>query len=117
LVVAARKIGHPFVLPWLDDLLYDPGTRVEAARAFLKIGGEDSLVAVIDTLCRQGDREGDRKIGELLDAFTGQHFGGDRKKWKHWLNNRGARTPPIPQSRHPLTLREESPGQRPSRAA
>ena len=24
LIAEALKIGHPFVLPWLDDLLYDP---------------------------------------------------------------------------------------------
>ena len=36
LIAEALKIGHPYVLPWLDDLLYDPSTRVEAARAFRK---------------------------------------------------------------------------------
>jgi hypothetical protein len=91
LIAAALAIGHPYVLPWLDDLLYDPSTRVEAARAFLKIGGKDAFLAVVDNLCRQNDREGDSQIGELLNAFTGEHFGGDRKKWKKWLNTH---TPP-----------------------
>jgi hypothetical protein len=43
-------------------------------------------LAVVDNLCRQNDREGDRQIGELLNAFSGEHFGGDRKQWKKWLN-------------------------------
>jgi transglutaminase-like putative cysteine protease len=91
LIDEAVKIGHPFVLPWLDDLLYDPATRVEAAKAFLKIGGKESVVAVVDTLMRQNDREGDRQIGELLNAFTGKDFGADRKKWKKWIKTN---TPP-----------------------
>jgi hypothetical protein len=95
LVGKALQIGHPFVLPWLDDLLYDPATRVEAARAFLKIGGRDALLAVVDNLCRQHDREGDRRIGELLDNFTGQHFGGDRKGWKNWIES-NTRPSPLP---------------------
>jgi len=32
----ALAIDHPFVLPWLDDLLYGPGARVSAAKACLK---------------------------------------------------------------------------------
>ncbi len=44
------------------------------------------FLAVVDNLCRQNDREGDRQIGELLNAFSGEHFGGDRKAWKKWLN-------------------------------
>jgi HEAT repeat protein len=87
LIDEALKIDHPFVLPWLDDLLYDRSTRVEAARAFLKIGGKDAFLAVVDNLCRQNDREGDGQIGELLNAFAGEHFGGDRKGWKKWLNS------------------------------
>ena len=93
LIAEALTIDHPYVLPWLDDLLYDPTTRVEAARAFLKIGGKDAFLAVVDNLCRQNDREGDRQIGELLNAFSGEHFGGDRKQWKKWLNTH---TPPAP---------------------
>jgi transglutaminase-like putative cysteine protease len=97
LIDEAVKIGHPLVLPWLDDLLYDPATRVEAAKAFLKIGGKESVVAVVDTLMRQNDREGDRQIGELLNAFTGKDFGPDRKKWKKWIKTN---TPPsvLPES-------------------
>ena len=93
LIDEALKINHPFVLPWLDDLLYDRATRVEAARAFLKIGGKDAFLAVVDNLCRQSNVEGDRQIGELLNAFTGEHFGPDRKKWKKWINTP---TPPSP---------------------
>jgi hypothetical protein len=93
LVDEALKIGHPFVLPWLDDLLYDPATRVAAAGAFLKIGGKDAVVAVVDTLVRQNDREGDRQIGEMLDTFTGQKFGADRKQWKTWLKKHTPRAP------------------------
>jgi transglutaminase-like putative cysteine protease len=92
LIAEALKIDHPYVLPWLDDLLYDPATRVEAARAFLKIGGKDAFLAVVDNLCRQNDRDGDRQIGELLDRSTGEHFGSDRKQWKKWL---GSHTPPV----------------------
>ncbi len=44
LIDEALKIDHPFVLPWFDDLLYDRSTRVEAARAFLKIGGKDAFL-------------------------------------------------------------------------
>jgi transglutaminase-like putative cysteine protease len=98
LVDEAVKIGHPYVLPWLDDLLYDPAMRVEAARAFLKIGGKEAVVAVVDTLVRQNDREGDRQVGKLLDDFTGKDFGTDRKKWKKWIKTH---TPPsrLPDSR------------------
>ncbi len=92
LIAEALKIGHPYVLPWLDDLLYDRATRVEAARAFLKIGGKDAFLAVVDNLCRQNNRDGDRQIGELLDHYTGEHFGSDRKKWKKWLSSH---TPPV----------------------
>jgi hypothetical protein len=91
LIDEAVKIGHPFVLPWLDDLLYDPATRVEAAKAFLKIGGKESVVAVVDTLMRQNDRESDHQVGDLLNTFTGRDFGLDRKKWKNWIK---ANTPP-----------------------
>jgi hypothetical protein len=97
LVNEASKIGHPFVLPWLDDLLYDPAARVAAAKTLLKIGGKEAVVAVVDTLARQNDRDGDRQIGELLDKFTGRKFGADRKQWKNWLKKHTPRSP-LPES-------------------
>jgi transglutaminase-like putative cysteine protease len=106
LIDAALKIGHPFVLPWLDDLLYDPATRIDAARAFLKIDGTDSLVAVVDTLARQNDREGDRQIGELLNVFTSKHFGADRKKWKNWLKTHVPPSPPSVSSARPVASKQ-----------
>jgi hypothetical protein len=93
LVAEALKIGHPFVLPWLDDLLYEPGPRVAAARACLKIGGQGELAAVINSLGRLEDAAGDRQIGELLDQFTGERFGDDRNKWNEWLKAQTPRTP------------------------
>lgn len=93
LVSEALAIGHPFVLPWLDDLLYETGTRVAAARACLKIGGQGELAAVINCLGRLDDKEGDRQIGQLLDAFTGEKIGSDRAKWNEWLKARTPRTP------------------------
>jgi hypothetical protein len=93
LVDDALKIGHPFVLPWLDDLLYDSATRVEAAKAFLQIGGKEAVPAVVDTLVRRHDPDGDRQVGEVLDKCTGQHFGADRKKWKEWIKANTPRTP------------------------
>jgi len=88
LVARALTIGHPLVLPWLDDLLYEQATRVEAAQAMLKIGGDGALRAIVETLGRRRDREGDRQIGELLNSFTGQNWGDDRAKWREWLKTR-----------------------------
>jgi transglutaminase-like putative cysteine protease len=93
LVSRALAIGHPFVLPWLDDLLYEIGTRVEAARACLKIGGQGELAALVNCLGRLSDPEGDRQIGQLLDEFTGEKIGSDRAKWNEWLKTRTPRTP------------------------
>ena len=93
LVAKALIIDHPFVLPWLDDLLYEPAIRVEAARAMLKIGGNGALRAIVETLGRLRDQEGDRQIGELLNAFTGQNWGHDRAKWREWLKTRSATSP------------------------
>jgi hypothetical protein len=84
----AIAIGHPFVLPWLDDLLYDPSSRVNAAEAFLKIGGDRVLRPVATCLGCVRDAEGDAKIGAQLNAFTGQSFGADQKKWYEWLKSR-----------------------------
>lgn len=99
LVAHAAQIGHPFVLPWLDDLLYEPAARVSVADVFLKIGGQASLRAVVNSLRRVRDRDGDRRIGELLNSFTGQKWGDDREKWREWLNTRRAPPPtssPLP---------------------
>jgi hypothetical protein len=93
LVEEALAIGHPFVLPWLDDLLYEPATRVAAARACLKIGEQGELAAVVHCLGRLSDEAGDREIGRLLDEAGGQHFGSDRRKWEEWLKAQTPRTP------------------------
>ncbi len=95
LVAEALAIGHPFVLPWLDDLLYRPETRVAAARACLKIGGDGALQPVVNSLGRLRDRDGDRQIGAVLDSYAGQTIGGNRAKWQDWLKSRpaSARTP------------------------
>ena len=93
LVAQAAQIAHPFVLPWLDDLLYDPAARVSVAEVFLKIGGQASLRAVVNSLRRLRDRDGDRRIGEMLNSFTGQTWGDDREKWREWLNTRRAPPP------------------------
>jgi hypothetical protein len=93
LVDQALAIGHPFVLPWLDDLLYETDTRVEAARACLKIGGQEELAAVINCLGRLNDAEGDQKVGQLLEKSTGEKNGGDRTKWNEWLKARTPRRP------------------------
>jgi hypothetical protein len=93
LISQALAIGHPFVLPWLDDLLYETDTRVEAARACLKIGGQEELAAVINCLGRLNDAEGDQKVGQLLEEFTGEKNGGDRTKWNEWLKARTPRRP------------------------
>jgi len=88
LVAQALAIDHPLVLPWLDDLLYDPASRVEAATACLKIGGDGALRAIVNSLRRLDDADGDRRVGELLDSFTGQKLGDDRAKWQQWLRTR-----------------------------
>jgi hypothetical protein len=93
LVRQALGINHPFVLPWLDDLLYETGVRVEAARACLKIGGQGELAAIVNCLERLDDAEGDPRIGQLLDEFTGEKHGPDRAKWNEWLKARTPRTP------------------------
>jgi hypothetical protein len=103
LVSEALKIADPFVLPWLDDLLYETGVRVEAARAGLKIGGQEELGAVINCLGRLNDGEGDQQIGQLLDEFTGEKIGADRARWNEWLK---ARTPRMP-------LPGDDPGRKP----
>ncbi|MBN2505421.1 MAG: transglutaminase domain-containing protein [Verrucomicrobia bacterium] len=89
----ALNIGHPFVLPWLDDLLYEPGLRVPAARAALQIGGDAELAAIVNCLERLNDADGDRQIGRLLEGFTGQSFGTHRARWNEWLKARTPRTP------------------------
>jgi hypothetical protein len=88
------------VLPWLDDLLYEPATRVAAARACLKIGGKGELPAVVSCLGRLGDEAGDAEIGRLLDETTGQQFGADRRQWEAWLSGR-ASAPPKPPEKKP----------------
>ncbi len=88
LVHMALTIGHPFVLPWLDDLLYEPGVRVEAAKACLTIGGDGVLRALVDSLGSPTDLEGDKQISELLHTFTGQQLGSDRASWNAWLKTR-----------------------------
>lgn len=93
LVADALEVGDPFVLPWLDDLLYEPVTRVAAAGACLDIGGEGALAAVANSLERLNDAEGDRQIGQRLDRFTGEQIGGNRAKWNEWLKTRTPRTP------------------------
>ena len=93
LVERALAIGHPYVLPWLDDLLYEPATRVAAARACLKIGGKGELAAVVNCLGRLTDEAGDRAIGQLLDETGGQKLGSDRRKWEEWLKAQTPRTP------------------------
>jgi transglutaminase-like putative cysteine protease len=87
LVEEAVAIGHPFVLPWLDDLLYEPAMRIAASKACLKLGGEGVLRAVVNSLQRLPDQDGDRQIGELLHEFTGQNWGSDRQKWNQWLKS------------------------------
>ena len=103
LVAEALVIDHPFVLPWLDDLLYEPPARVNAAKAFLKIGGDGALRAVINSLGRLQDREGDGQIGELLDSFTGQNWGANRAKWQEWLKIRRTPSPSsgLPREKRP----------------
>jgi len=93
LVAEAIEIGHPFVLPWLDDLLYEPDTRVAAARACLEIGGRGELAALANCLARINDVEGDSRIGELLNKYTGESFGSNRAKWNEWLKTQTPRTP------------------------
>ena len=93
LVSRALAIGHPFVLPWLDDLLYEPAVRVPAAQACLKIGGQGELAAVVNCLGRLSDEAGDRQIGQLLNEFTGEKLGTDRAQWNEWLKARTPRTP------------------------
>ena len=93
LVNQALTVGHPFVLPWLDDLLYEPTVRVRAAQACLKIGGRGELAAVINCLGRLNDEAGDRQIGEQLNAFTGEQFGSNRARWNEWLKAQTPRTP------------------------
>ena len=93
LVSRALAIGHPFVLPWLDDLLYEPAARGAAAQACLKIGGQGELAAVINCLGRLNDEAGDRQIGRLIEEFTGEKLGTDRARWNEWLKARTPRTP------------------------
>ncbi len=93
LIAEALRINHPLVLPWLDDLLYERAVRVDAAAAFLKIGGNAAVRAVVGSLGRLQDREGDRQIGDRLNVFTGQQWGCDRAKWQEWLNTRRAPPP------------------------
>jgi len=80
----ARAIGHPFVLPWLDDLLYDPPVRVEAARAMRDIGGPPVVPALIDCLERAADPAGDEAIVAILNEWTGQKLGAKRADWDAW---------------------------------
>ncbi len=93
LVAEAIDLGDPFVLPWLDDLLYEPETRVAAARACLTIGGQGAVAAVVNSLERLKDADGDRHIGQLLDQFTGQQIGSSRTKWNEWLKTQTPRAP------------------------
>lgn len=103
LVGEALAIGHPFVLPWLDDLLYENGTRVAAAGACLRIGGSGELAAIVNCLERLNDTDGDRRIAQLLEKHTGQQLGTSRVRWNEWLKAQTPRTP----------LPGDTPGQRP----
>jgi transglutaminase-like putative cysteine protease len=84
-LLTAREIGHPFVLPWVEGLLYHPDVRVEAAKVFIDIGGGRALLPLIDCLGRSGDTEGDDAIGALLGEAAGEGHGGDREAWEAWL--------------------------------
>jgi transglutaminase-like putative cysteine protease len=94
-IATALRIGHPMVLPWLDDLLYQPRWRASAARAALRIGGPAALEPVIDSLDRLGDSPGDLAVADVLRAYTGQDLGPQRKPWSEWFGkrNRSVRLP------------------------
>lgn len=83
-VAGAREVGHPFVLPWLDELLYRRETRVDAARAMREIGGPAVAPALIDCLERAGDPAGDEAIAGLLREWTGEGQAGTRAEWDAW---------------------------------
>lgn len=85
LIRRARAIGHPYVLPWLEDFLYDRKVRVAAAQAVRDIGGPPAVVALIDCLERANDPEGDAAVGRMLDEWTGETHGASRSAWRDWL--------------------------------
>lgn len=87
LITAARSLRTRFVMPWLDDLLYDPEVRLQAARGMRDIGGEMSIVAIAESLERSGDPRGDQQIGRYLDAWTGEALGPSHQRWETWLSS------------------------------
>lgn len=101
LIRKARSIAHPFVLPWLEDLLYNADVRVETAEATRDIGGPAAVIALIDCLERAGDPEGDAAIGFLLDRWTGERIGASRKGWQDWLRTRAFRAFTTPSQPEP----------------
>jgi transglutaminase-like putative cysteine protease len=92
LIAKARTLGHPLVLPWLENFLYDPQVRVEAAEAVRDIGGPPAVLPLIDCLDRAGDAAGDAAIGALLDEWTGEQIGANRVGWQAWLNTKAFST-------------------------
>jgi len=82
----ARALGHPYALPWIDELLYSASSRRVASGAFMEIGGPPAVLAVIDSIGRSGDLAGDRVIGDLLKEATGRSFRTDRQAWTEWLS-------------------------------
>lgn len=90
-VARAREIAHPFVLPWLDELLYDRGARIEAAKTMRDIGGPSVAPALIDSLERAHDPSGDEAIATLLNEWTGQGLGATRGGWDAWTRTQSFR--------------------------
>ncbi len=84
----AREIADPFVLPWLDDLLYQPDVATEAAKAMRDIGGPATVVAVIDCIGRTGDLQHDERIAAFLNDWTGESLSAARTDWDGWLRTK-----------------------------
>ncbi len=87
----AREIDHPFVLPWLEDLLYQPSIRGQAARTMVATGGTRVVLPLIDSLGQADDAEGDSEVARVLEETTGADVGADRAAWEAWLGTAAGR--------------------------
>lgn len=87
----ALEIDHPFVLPWLEDLLYHPTARVQATRTMAQIGGTGAVLPLIDSLGHADDAEGDAAVAQVLAGVTGGDLGPDPAAWEAWLSTDAGR--------------------------
>ena len=92
LVSALGEYEDERAVPVLMRLLQDGGsdtmTRVVAARSLHRLGHDDGVPVLIDTLKSPGALGYDDAIASTLRALTGEDHGTDPAAWRAWWENR-----------------------------